>query len=423
MRTSIWSFLLFFVLLAVLGVSGCAPASTPLPPTPTPSSIALTFTAEPTATETPPPSPTAIPESTLRQVNEDGYGDPNNGNTLALEVFNGFLYAGVLNSEKDVVVKRFDGNSWEDVSPEGFADSQLGLETFVVYGEYLYGGTGAAEGNHAEIWRSKDGINWEKVLGDELANYHSEISRLFIYKNKLYASTWSYSLENGLEVWSSETGNPGTWETVVKNGFDAKNSAILGSATFRNRLFVATLSPGCPKCFDEPNPASAQVFVTDNGTDWLPVSNNSPIEHLGYISALAVYNDYLYAAGSISAAESVSKYGQQNEEAHVYRCTICDGSDWELVFDGPYKNPDTGAKQALEVYQGILYLVVGNRKHGAEIFRSADGITWENIASEGIDDKNNAKTYWDNDMVIFNEELYVGFDNFETGTEVWKISH
>jgi hypothetical protein len=60
MKKSIGSVFLAFALLMVL-LSGCAPASTPVPPTSMPSLIPPTFTPAPTATETPIPSPTPLP--------------------------------------------------------------------------------------------------------------------------------------------------------------------------------------------------------------------------------------------------------------------------------------------------------------------------------------------------------------------------
>lgn len=57
MKNSIQSVFLAFVVLMV-SLSGCAPASTPVPPTSTPSPLPPTFTPAPTATRIP-PAPTA----------------------------------------------------------------------------------------------------------------------------------------------------------------------------------------------------------------------------------------------------------------------------------------------------------------------------------------------------------------------------
>jgi hypothetical protein len=60
MKKSIQAVFLAFVFLTVL-LSGCTPASTPVPPTFTPSPIPPTFTPKPTATATAIPTATAVP--------------------------------------------------------------------------------------------------------------------------------------------------------------------------------------------------------------------------------------------------------------------------------------------------------------------------------------------------------------------------
>lgn len=75
MKKSIGSVFLAFVFLTVL-LSGCAPASTPIPPTFTPSPIPPTFTPEPTATATLIPSPTPLPGSVVLPVDTLGKSNP-----------------------------------------------------------------------------------------------------------------------------------------------------------------------------------------------------------------------------------------------------------------------------------------------------------------------------------------------------------
>jgi ABC-type oligopeptide transport system substrate-binding subunit len=79
MKKSIPSVFLAFVLLVVL-LSGCAPASTPVPPTSiptsTPSPIPPTSTPEPTATATTIPSPTPLPGSVVLPVDTLGKNNP-----------------------------------------------------------------------------------------------------------------------------------------------------------------------------------------------------------------------------------------------------------------------------------------------------------------------------------------------------------
>jgi oligopeptide transport system substrate-binding protein len=67
-------FVAFFVLTVL--VSGCAPASIPVPPTLTPPPIPPTFTPVPSATVTPIPSPTSLPGSVVVPVDTLGKNYP-----------------------------------------------------------------------------------------------------------------------------------------------------------------------------------------------------------------------------------------------------------------------------------------------------------------------------------------------------------
>jgi hypothetical protein len=434
MKKAVVYVLMFAVVMSL--ITGCASVATPVPTsvpsTSSPSPLPPTVTPEPTAIATTIPSPTALPIPKLNQVNDDGFGNLQNLNTLALVVFNNFLYAGLRNGESGVGLLRFDGDVWEDVTPTVIDDNQVGMESLVVHQGYLYGGTWTEMGSKPELWRTKDGSNWEYVFGEELESYFGEISHLFTFEGQVYATVWDWSIYyespvNGLEIWRSSTGTPNSWERVVSGGFnDKENDAILSSAIYQNRLYVGTHSLGAPLLSElvgvEPFSGTGRVYVTNDGERWDQVPTEN-LEGLGYISALASFGKHLYMAGSLSGLESLKSSDNQFEEARVYRCSFCDGSDWELVFDGPFQNTDTGAKESFEVYDGLLYIVIGNRDQGVEIYRTVDGEIWEGIASDGINDSANQKTYWDNGMVVFENELYVGFDNYKTGTEVWTLSH
>lgn len=75
MKESIRSVSLVLVVLAVL-LSGCAPASTPVPPAFTPSPVSATSTPEPTATATVVPTATALPGAMVLPVDTLGKNNP-----------------------------------------------------------------------------------------------------------------------------------------------------------------------------------------------------------------------------------------------------------------------------------------------------------------------------------------------------------
>ena len=365
----------------------------------------------------------SLPAGKLEASIDNGFGDSNNNSVVALDVYKDYLYASVMQLfERKSSIWRFDGETWSVVLEEGLNNGQLVIEDFLAYKGYFYAGTTDAlndiPGVGGEVWRTEDGFEWIKVFGDEIENNddHTEIGRLFEFNGEIFVSTWTYNEtpNGGLEIWKSKTGEIGSWVKVASNGIDNhENLGAICDAIHDNKLFIGTV--GTTVFPDEEKKGWGHVFYTRDGENWERAGKigNGEIYN---VSGLAELDDHLYA--SLIAYESREKGGE------IYRCSVCDGSDWELVFDGPYTHDFTGRKQSLEVYEGILYYLVGNQENGVELWRTHNGTDWENVASEGINDKNNMKPYWDNSMVDFRNKLYFGMDNFgDSGTQVWVFYH
>jgi hypothetical protein len=154
--------------------------------------------------------------------------------------FNGFLYAfGMYTNlsggsvEEGIefgpshgaeIYRSSDGITWEEVvgdepgagMPRGFGDANLQLNA-EVFQDMLYVGT-LNPVDHAEIWRTSNGLNWEPVEQYGFGRNNHHIYRLWVYDDKLIVGT-----KNGLsggEIWMSETGDPGTFEQINIGGMD-----------------------------------------------------------------------------------------------------------------------------------------------------------------------------------------------------------
>jgi len=66
-----------------------------------------------------------------------------------------------------------------------------------------------------------------------------------------------------------------------------------------------------------------------------------------------------------------------------------------------------------------LYFVVGNDTTGLEVWRTANGTSWEQVGFTGFGNSNNFSSYWSNSVTEFNNGLYVGTLNITNGGEVW----
>ncbi len=76
-------------------------------------------------------------------------------------------------------------------------------------------------------------------------------------------------------------------------------------------------------------------------------------------------------------------------------------------------------------FKDHLYAGTLNFKNGCELFRSADGLNWEQVVGENASTKNGFGL-WSNSGIwsaeVFNDELYIGTINFFRGCEVFKSS-
>jgi hypothetical protein len=320
-----------------------------------------------------------IPPSWL-QVNADGFGEYN-WQVPSLVAFGKYLYAGTWylwwDDDGNEIVKAqiwrtADDKNWEKV----FEADENGAAALVVFKEYLYCGSWGGK-----IWRSKNGVNWQEVVPDGFGDINNGIARFALYKNDLYASTWNWA--TGTEIWSTTNGK--TWNQVVNAGLsaDPNNGGAIASEVFQGRLYWGTFGGWM---------ASGQIWRTDGKTTEAVITDGFGNPDNSGISSLAAYGDYLYAGVA-------NRVGSQ-----VY------GSDDSIL----------GAVNAMEVYHDQLYLVMENYYTGVEVWRTSNGSDWEQVGFDGFGDANNQTTYWDNGTTIYRDGLYIATMNW-WGGEVWKL--
>ena len=222
--------------------------------------------------------------------------------------FNGFLYAfgmytNLSGGSVEVGIKlgtcpgaeiyrSSDGITWEEVvgdapgaaMPRGFGDSNLQLNA-EVFQDMLYVGT-LNFADHAEIWRTSNGINWEPVeqYGFRRNNHH--IYRLWVYDDKLIVGT--KNMLSGGEIWMSETGDPGTFEQINIGGMDgsmtlpplhpdsnmsgADQDGVRTFATYKGYLIAGTTS--FVECLSEElSPYAGCEIWRTNGTAYVLSKN------------------------------------------------------------------------------------------------------------------------------------------------------
>jgi len=337
-----------------------------------------------------------------RQMNINGFGDRQN-QSLALDIFNGQLYAGVSNTSKGAQIWRSsDGRTWSPTSELGFG---LGtgvsyiLDTIVFDGK-LYVGTGWRD-RSARIWRTSDGTTWELVADGGFGNTRNDgIGGFVVFKDALYAIVSTmFSGAKGFDIWRSSTGNSGDWTRVVSDGLGStdRTGCCSGRAVFDGFLYGGFA--------DSTN--GATIWRTNNGTDWSQV--NTP----GFgdpknkeLTAGAVFNGRLY-------------FGTRNDITGAQLWRLTNGTTWESILTNGFGNPQNIKIEALIVWRDGFYAVTYNIVTGTEVWRSSDGTNWVQIGQGGFGDSNNVGPLWSDGIAVFNEALYLGTWNNANGGELW----
>lgn len=200
---------------------------------------------------------------TWTKVEEAGNDNVNNGGITAFAVHNNHLYAGTYNNIDgcEVWVSE-DGESWgPPVASGGFGDGyNFYIGALNSFGGRLYAGTynyNTSDNPGGELWRCQDctGSDWEPVVDAKGfgSTENRAIMGLITYQDLLYAVTVNST--TGAEVWRSADGL--AWEKVNEGGFGSAanrltyyNNAV---ATFNNFLFVGM--------FNSPNGAAVWMYL------------------------------------------------------------------------------------------------------------------------------------------------------------------
>jgi hypothetical protein len=179
-----------------------------------------------------------------RVVSNGFNGDASNVGAIGFDVFNGFLYAGTLNTASGGEVWRTaNGTNWTQVNADGFGSADNSVVTsFASYGEFLYAGTrNSTTGGQIRRCQTCDGSDWTQVIGDGFGDLNNaRVEGLISFHSRIFAITFNRT--TGMEIWRSADGTQ--WTQANIDGFgDSNNWAPYwdNSATvFNDTLFIGT---------------------------------------------------------------------------------------------------------------------------------------------------------------------------------------
>ena len=356
-----------------------------------------------------------------------GFGNKNNIDCSVLIEYKNYLYAGLWNPNEGCQIwrtKELDGN-WELVIDKGFGDINNQWVTVACeFNDELYVGTGNKKG--CEIFKTKDGINWEPVVGGSSnisSGFWSEANfyawSMCAYDSYIYVGTAN---NYGGELWRSKNGL--YWEPIIayRNIIEARyygadfprgfGKFFVGGfrnlLVFKNDLYLFSAMWGdinyninafgnhynfLSRLPDYFRPLT--TFISLGGQIWRYNSSHDKwtreIGGLGKGKNSAGFGDqknqYLW---SVVATNDHLYVGTMHPEPINLELNRNNFLKWDLIFNTP---------------KGI-----------GELWRY-DGINWEQIILDNFDDQYNIGI---RSLKLFNSSLIAGTMNINSGCEIWN---
>lgn len=272
--------------------------------------------------------------------------------------------------------------------------------------------------NNHRIQKFAPGVpGWKQVnINGFGERWNQWISSLVSFKGHLYASGYQ------AYVWRLES--DGSWSIVNTLGFgDPTNDEIDAMAVFGDHLYAATFTFVC----DDPNcntwhTNGPQFWRTADGTTW---ENVTPLSSIGsdyrWVPTVISAGGYLYAA--------LDRGDWNLLGAEIWR--TADGQTWQQIASGGFGDPYNTGVLSLVEYNGYLYAGTRhgdwqndghpNGPLGGEVWRY-DGANWTRVNDPGFGD---VEAHRVERLFVFNNALYAYISRVggtSKGAEIWRCT-
>jgi len=327
------------------------------------------------------------------KVVAEGFGDVDNKSAFPMKVFNNSLYVGSWNDAGTEVWMTHEGTGgeWNQVNSNGFGTPENSHSTSMeVFNDVLYVGVFNGGGG---LWLTSDGTSWGPVTivdfnADNICVRAMRTFAPYGSNQHLYIGTDN---EQGAQVWVTSNGID--WLPLEESGFgDENNTSIYCMELFKHALYLGTAN----------QQRGTQVWMTKGGITWTKVTPDG----FGYSSNHAAYSmctfkDYLYV-GTVN----------QLTGTQVWRTS--DGVTWYQSNEDGFGDSRNACSYCMTVFDNHLYVGTGNTV--AQVWRTEDGSIWKQVNADGFGDSENRRVH---SLIVFGDYLYAGTGN-KKGTEIWR---
>ena len=155
------------------------------------------------------------------------------------------------------------------------------------------------------------------------------------------------------------------------------------------------------------------VPVTGQG-NWEPVVGDTATVANGFgdidneaAGAMAVFGSHLYVVAG----------GDTGQACQLWR--TADGVDWEQILTDGFGDANNQGAAAVIEFDGFLYVGTSNL-NGAQIHRSDDGTVWNPVVVDGLWNANNRAV---TDFAVYEGLLFASTENEVAGGEIWRTSN
>jgi hypothetical protein len=333
-------------------------------------------------------------------VNGNSFENGRNFDLPALEEYKDFLYAGTNNLLETEIWRSVDGLSWTGVMTNDGVHTHspyIGALTldFTVFDGYLYAST-LYRAQGGAIWRSPDGLSWTPVITRD-QDLYQVFSPLQVYYDNLYViANTTDNITQTAEVWQTTDGL--SWYASLLEDFDAYSFSV-----FNGHLYAGGR--------DRLNQNSA-LWYTD-GITWTQALHDMGAPLTSTIISLAEFRGELYAA----------RLNKGFTPPYLDLWYTQDGVDWtEIETATQAINSQAGtlmASSALFVFDGHLFLFTCDLSTGGDVWRTSDGIYWEQVGFDGWGDPNTRGANGRNSIVDFQGGMFVGATSLGPSSRLW----